>query len=105
MALIRNFTIPNTSIEVSNAYHKIYSIHRVLDNYIKIEVISYKDIQDRNEDKDIPGSRRSYTSDVNQSSWLSFFNEDEVKKNGNTDFKNSYKFLKTLDDFSNAKDA
>jgi len=100
MALEKKIQL-NNGVEVN--YHRIVSVNEIINDQTIIEVASYTNDKKRNEEINAleEGRKSGETIPIDV-----FINTNYISKDYSTkdNIENCYKYLKTLDDFKNAKD-
>ena len=96
MALNKKVTL-NNGVEVT--YHRIVSINEIIGEQTIIEVASYINEEKRLEEKN--GKKSGEAVPMNVFIDTKYLNKEYSEKE---DIKSCYDYLKTLDDFKNAKD-
>lgn len=104
MALQQDYLIPNTTINISSAYYRITRVTQHELTNIIIHLVVYKDISDRNDNLIIPGSSIQYNIESSNNDFDEYFSDSSLKKLNKNLLFNSYQYLKTLDEFSQAVD-
>lgn len=100
MALSKKIQLEN-GVEVN--YHRIVSINNIINEQTVIEVASYIDEKRRNEEKTAleSGKKSGEATPINVFIDTKYINKEYSEKDTPED---CYKYLKTLDEFKNAKD-
>ena len=100
MALSKKKELEN-GVEVN--YHRIVSINEIIGNETIIEVASYTSEEKRNEEKNALESGKKSGEAVPMNVFINtnYINKEYSEKDTP---ENCYKYLKTLDEFKNAKD-
>lgn len=108
MALQMDYTIPNTTIVVTDAYHRIERVNehhpKQGSSAVTIVVGTSKDATDRNNNLAIKGSRRYYEVQSDQSAYSTYFSETVLKRVDNSMLEQAYKYLKSLAEYRTATD-
>lgn len=98
----------NKKIELDNGivtnYHRIVSLNFITNEQTIIEIASYIDESKRKQEEDALDYARKNDTDYPQTNI--FINTTYIEKeyDENDDIKSCYNYLKTLDEFKNAKD-
>ena len=100
MALSKKITLEN-GVEVN--YHRIVSINNIINEQTIIEVASYTSEEKRNEEKNALESGKKSGEAVPMNVFINtnYVSKEYSEKDTPED---CYKYLKTLDEFKNAKD-
>lgn len=106
MAIIIKYKNQLSGIEVENAYFKIISINQVLTDdvtYITINFGVYKDKKSR-DDKLKYFETKSFSLNKNDPEYNIFFDEDILKKKGNSLLSQCFKYIKSLKEYGQSTD-
>ena len=98
MALSKKIQLEN-GVEVN--YHRIVSINEIINEQTIIEVASYTSEEKRNEEKNSINKKTGEATPINVFINTSLINKTYDEKD---DITNCYSYIKTLDDFKDAKD-
>lgn len=100
MALSKKIELDN-GVEVN--YHRIVSINEIIGNETIIEVASYTSEEKRNEEKNALESGKKGGEAISMNIFINtnYINKEYSEKDN---VENCYTYLKTLDEFKNAKD-
>lgn len=100
MALNKKIQLEN-GVEVN--YHRIVSVNSIINDQTIIEVASYTDEKKRNEEKNAIENGKKSGEAISMNVFIDtrYINKDYNEKDNIT---NCYSYIKTLDDFKDAKD-
>jgi len=108
MALKMDYIIPDTTISIVGAYHRISMVsqtHPMMGaEHVSITVTTSKDATDRDNDLYINSSTRQYSVTSTQSGYATYFSETELKKVDKSIIEQAYMYLKSLSEYATATD-
>jgi len=105
MALKITYQIPNTTLEIENAYLKVSYVTRCNTEVFEFFVSIYASESDRvNGKSTLPNNNGTYSVHSNSPIFATYFSEDKLKEENISPLTQAYAYLKALPEFENAID-